>query len=115
MSAFDAFVKITSSLGLPALALAALVAFLNRRKSQVDRAAVIEGITVRVAERLDKDIDSLRAQLREAQTQANELSKQLDAALERARSAEAEAAALRRGDTAVADELAARRRRHHPA
>lgn len=67
---FDAFLKVTSSIGLPALILAGLVAFLQRRRHRVDRAEVIEGITVRVAERLDKDVDRLSRRLAEAQEEA---------------------------------------------
>lgn len=66
----DGFLKITSSIGLPALALAGVVAFLQRRRHRVDRAEVIEGITVRVAERLDKDVDRLSQRLSEAQEEA---------------------------------------------
>jgi chromosome segregation ATPase len=62
----------------------------NRRRNRVDTAAVVEGSVLRIAGRLDQDVEWLRKQLKEAEVKVDSLSERLDAALERARKAEDE-------------------------
>jgi hypothetical protein len=72
---------IASAAGFPTLAAILLGGLLNRRKNKVDTSAVIEGAALRIAGRLDIDVDRL-------QTKVDLLTEQLDAALDRARRAE---------------------------
>jgi outer membrane murein-binding lipoprotein Lpp len=99
--------------GLSAL----LLGLYSRRETRQNLAALgekakAEGAQVVVSSAITL-LQPLRGEVDALQKRVNELTAQLDAALERARNAEAEADALRRGDNTVADELAARRRREH--
>lgn len=92
-----------------------LVGLYTRRETRRNLAALgskaeAEGAQVVVSSAITL-LQPLRGEVEDLQRKVAELSAKLDAALERARDAEAEAAALRRGDTARADELAERRRR----
>jgi hypothetical protein len=74
---------IASACGFPTLGAILLGGFLNRRRHRVDTAEVIEGAALRIAGRLDVDVEKL-------QRKVDDLTERLDRTLERAHAAEAD-------------------------